>query len=324
MVTATCALVCSSGGLAHADGNDCNPPGPASVHSILSNTYVIANNAFGEPSAGQQCINWQNAGVFSVATDTSAGALIGYPHIMQGQFFGEGPTTSSGLPIQVSAINTWPISWSISGTTASGQWDAAIEFWMTTSRPNGSGGQPDGAELMIWLNTQSNNLPGGLPVIGQVFIGGILWDVRASSWPAGNPLSWNYIAYYPQSPDPSVPSGGNITSVNMDFAPFFRDAETRTAISGHGAKGQCAQGTQGPGYCVYPNWWVTTVQAGFELFSGGVGLTSNSFTSALNGTPPPPTRRVCKAGIRPAGAIPSIMTVGSCAGDWAATLSGLR
>jgi hypothetical protein len=39
------------------------------------------------------------------------------------------------------------------------------------------------------------------------------------------------------------------------------------------------------------SWWVTTVQAGFELDGGGIGLSSDSFWSAVNS----PCKGLCAA-----------------------------
>jgi hypothetical protein len=242
--------------------------GQFATHDIGPNTaFVVANDAWNDPG---QCIDWNTDSSFSVTTVPGTG--YGYPHIMQGQSYGDGPTTNSGMPIQVSALQSWPVTWNIGGTTASGQWDAAVEFWATTYNPTGQTvNQADGTELMVWLSA-SNQTPGGLPVIGQVTIGGVLWDVRASLWggPAPEP-TWNYVAFDPAN-------GVQLTSIHTDFKPFFDHAKTLTGDSSK----PCRNGTQGTGQCLYDSFWVTSVQAGFEVLSGSVGLDSSGFSSAVN------------------------------------------
>jgi hypothetical protein len=69
----------------------------------------------------------------------------------------------------------------------------------------------------------------------------------------------------------------------MDFKPFLVDAQSR---QGAGPNGQCHNGTNGTGNCLYSNWYLTSVQAGIELFGGGVGFASSGFSAKLNGTAP--------------------------------------
>jgi hypothetical protein len=232
----------------------------------------------------------------------SPGGGYGFPNIMQGQTYGEGPT-AGWAPIQVRAITSWPITWTISGTDSTGGWNASIEFWATTYDPASCTGfnapdrgcrsagridQADGTELMIWLGTNQGE-PAGLQPLGpQVTIGGVLWNIYVrglwgpnmsydSCAPNCPPISWNYIAYLPAN-------GVRLTSINANFKEFFDDAKNRspgsTPYNPNSHPNACQNGTQGPGQCIYDTWYVTSVQAGFELNGGGVGLTSNGFSSS--------------------------------------------
>jgi hypothetical protein len=253
--------------------------GQFATHAIGPNTsFLVQNNAWSDPG---QCIQWKPDGSFCVSNVPSSGSF-GFPNLLQGQVFGSGPTTSWS-PVQVSNIVNWPITWSISGTTPtpSGQWNASIEFWTTTYNPTArTVNQPDGTELMVWLATSSGNLPGGLNVVGHAFVAGIYWNIYAGSWPTNQNTSarWNYLSYFPAS--------GNIGSINADFSPFFANALLQTGAGTSGSLGPCKNATAGNSQCLDSAWWVTSVQAGFEVNAGGgLGLTSSNFTSHLNATP---------------------------------------
>jgi hypothetical protein len=237
---------------------------------------IVGNNGWGLMGSEQLCLNVQTNGSFSVMSNSvTRTSIASYPNILKGQSYGEA-TNNSGFPIQVSAVKSFPVTWNIAGTNASGTWDAAIELWATTYNPNGMQvNQADGTELMIWLNAL-NTTPGGLTPIGQMATGNVLWDVRASRWGSSSP-HWNYVAYFP--------TNGNVQNkLNTDITAFILDTEYRNG----GAAGGCQNGTNGAGQCLYPNWYFTSIQAGFEMANGGVNLASSNFSATVNGTVPAP------------------------------------
>jgi hypothetical protein len=296
-VLAACAYFGSGEKVAQATSN-CLPPGSTgSTVAVLNNSYVIANNDTSSKPYLMRCIDWESDGSWSVTS--SAPSQYTFPHIMQGQHYGEGPTAGSNMPLQVSAIKRWPITWQINGTAGvTGGYNPIVEFWATTYNPNdqtacnnaaasqcsGSPGkvqQADGTELMIWLGSTQGS-PAGLAPLGPlVTIGGIVWEVYVTGkWqPQGAPIPWNYIAYVPLHWN----SGVMLNNLSMDFKPFFDDAKTRGAGSSNAAA-PCQNGAQGNGQCIYDGWYVTSVQAGFEITGNDNGLTSSFFRSALNST----------------------------------------
>jgi hypothetical protein len=161
-------------------------------------------------------------------------------------------TNNSGLPIQVSSLSGASSSWSIN--TAPGSWNASYDIWFNSV--SSSTGQNDGCELMIWINHSGPPQPIG-SIQATVSLSGATWDV----W-IGN-VGWNVISYVRQNPT---------TSVNLDLRAFITDAQNRGQIQS--------------------SWWMTSVQAGFEPWSGGVGLASNAFSASFStggGTSPTPT-----------------------------------
>jgi cellulose 1,4-beta-cellobiosidase len=225
--------------------------------ACANNAYIVQNNVWGASTAQSIQVD-TSTGNFSVTVanhnNATNGAPASYPSIYKGTHWGQA-TTGSGMPIQVSNISSASSSWSI--TMGSGSYDCAYDIWF--NRSSSTSGQPDGAEMMIWINHQGPPQPAG-SIVGTVTISGATWNVWYSQ------MSWNYIAY--------VRSSG-ATSVNLDINAFIKDAVSR-------------------GY-IQNSWYLLDVEAGFELWQGGVGCASNGFSFSVNGggtgnPTPTPTR----------------------------------
>lgn len=244
-------------------------------HPIANNSFIVENNAYNDNG---QCIQWKTDGSFCLQ---NAPPTIGYPNILQGNVFGNGPT-AGWSPLQVSSIfNNWPITWTVGGVKPfpTGNFRVMFDFWLTTFNPTGINvGQPDGAEIVVSLFAQNANPPDGLNVLDHAFIGGVAWDVYAGRW--SNPTTgqrYNRIVYLPRVA---------LTAVNTDFSPFFVNAQDQDGIGTNAPLGQCQNATSNNSQCVDRSWFVTSAQAGFAASGGGVGLTSSNFTSHPNTTPP--------------------------------------
>jgi hypothetical protein len=231
---------------------------------VSNNQYRINNNFYNPPanSTAKLCIDYnyeatgksftaRNSGGVSVPTN---GAPSGYPSIYAGCHYGT-CSTGSGMPIRVSDISTATSSWSIFTTNITGNWNASYDIWFNTT-PSVPG-QANGAELMIWLSKRGSIQPAGQLIASNVFVAGRSFDVWAGRLPGG---SWNVISYVARN---------NTTSVqNLDLKAFFTDAGKRNnPVSGR------------------PNlsssWYLTSVQAGFEVWSGGNGLRNDFFNSIV-------------------------------------------
>ncbi len=221
---------------------------------IAGKTSVVQNNKWNSAATGAQCVTAnESTGAFSVSTQNNtcsfSGGPCGYPSIFKGCHWGN-CTSSSGLPLQVSSITQASTSWTVA--TVPGSWNVSYDIWFD-SRPSTSG-QPNGAELMIWINHQGPPQPIGSRR-ATVSIGGADWDV----W-IGN-IGWNVISYV-RNPV--------TTSVNLNLLSFFNDARSRGQV-------QAA-------------WWLHSIQAGFEIWQGGAGMRSDSFSASFSsGATPRPT-----------------------------------
>ena len=246
--------------------------GHFSTHSIANNSFIIENNDYNDIG---QCIRWKPDGSFCVS---NAPPTVGFPNILQGNVFSNGPT-AGWSPRQISSIVTWPVTWTAGEKpTPTGAWKAILDFWMTTYNPAGINVfQPDGTELIVSLSASPGSTPDGLNMLDRAFVGGATWNVYAGRF--SNPstgTSWNHIVYV---------GAFGYTGTNMDFTPFFTNAQGQTGTGTNAPLGACKGATPNSSQCLDPSWYVTSVQAGFEVRGGGVGLNSNGFTSIPNGTP---------------------------------------
>jgi glycosyl hydrolase family 12/cellulose binding protein with CBM2 domain len=216
--------------------------------------YTLQNNEWG--SSAPECISTSGNTDFTVANssiaNSTSGAPGGYPSVYKGCHWGA-CTPNSGLPIQVSALHPGTVTSSWSTTQpGNGAYDVAYDVWynQTATTP----GQPNGAELMIWLNHNGPVQPFGSKV-ATTTVNGVSYDVWFGT------QGWNTVSYTMTTPTTSVS--------NLDIQGLTADATSR-------------------GY-IQPSWFLIDLEAGFELWQAGAGLTTNSFSVNVGGTSPPPT-----------------------------------
>jgi cellulose 1,4-beta-cellobiosidase len=209
---------------------------------VAGGRYIVQNNEWN--SSSPQCVTVNRGTSWTVTgADQNAatnGPPAAYPSIFKGCHWGR-CTTGSGLPIRVSALRSARSSWS-TDTPSSGAQDTAYDIWFNTA-PTTSG-QPDGAELMIWLNSRGPVQPAG-SMVATTTIDGATWHVWTQRM-----SSWNYVAYERAS--------GTSAAGKLDIKAFTRDAVRRGAVT--------------------PSWYLIGVEAGFEIWQGGRGLTTHAFS----------------------------------------------
>lgn len=209
--------------------------------TIPAGDYMIQANEWN--STAQQCITYNSGTSWSVSTanfNLSGGAPATYPSIYKGCHWGL-CTANSGLPIQESNLGSAVSSWS-TNQPASGAYDVAYDIWFN-STPTTSG-QPDGTEVMIWINSRGGVQPFGSQT-GTSNASGMNWNV----W-TGQQTSWKIISY--------VLNPGATSVNNLDLKALFQDAVSRGSIN--------------------PSNYLLDVEAGFEIWQGGQGLGTNSFS----------------------------------------------
>ena len=221
---------------------------------VDSRDYIVENNEWG--SSEPECITPDGSTGFSMSNSSIAnstyGAPGGYAAIYKGCHWGV-CTPGSGFPVKVSDITPGRVttSWSTVQPGGSNDYDVAYDIWFNQTPT--TKGQPNGTELMIWLNHNGGVQPFGAKTASNVSIGGRKYDV----W-YGN-QGWNTVSY--------TMTPGTTSISNFDIRPLIEDAVSRGWIS--------------------PSWYLIDVEAGFEVWQGGQGLATKSFSVDVNGHPAP-------------------------------------
>ncbi|HEY7226169.1 MAG TPA: cellulose binding domain-containing protein [Micromonosporaceae bacterium] len=216
--------------------------------TVVSGNYIIMNNRWG--TSATQCISTTASG-FTITQQDGTGNLSGaptaYPAIYLGCHYSN-CSPSSPLPAQISSMGNANTSISVS-YPSSGTFDAAYDIWINADT-NVSGVQD--TEIMVWLNHTGSIQPVGSNTGTTVNFAGHTWNV----W-VGNNGQNNVVSY--------VGNPAGITSLSFNARDFILDAITRGSNFGTTA------------------WYLTSIQAGFEPWIGGVGLTVNSFSASIGG-----------------------------------------
>lgn len=210
--------------------------------------YLVQSNQWGS-NAGQT-LTYGLGTKFKVTVQNGSG--VGAPASFPSIFVGSNAnhtTTGNGLPKQVSSLGTVQTAWTWASNGASGSYNATYDVWFSTSAAGDPPAQdyPSAAYLMVWLYKPTDNQPTG--------------SSAASATVAGK--NWNlWIGTSHGKPVYSYVAQTNLNSLSFDLNLFIQDAVGRQYIQ--------------------PTWGLTNVFAGFEIWSGGVGLETTDFAVTVN------------------------------------------
>jgi hypothetical protein len=225
-------------------------------------TYTVQNNEY--DSGASECLTIGRNAHFTVANSGIDNATDGppgaFPSIYQGCRWGN--CSSGGLasdPIEVSSLTAGKVttSWSTTQPGGDNAYDVAYDIWF--NRTPTTSGQPDCTELMVWLNHDGSVQPVGSAIASNVTVGGHTYNI----W-EGAQSAWNTISY-------DMPSGTTSVS-DLDIGTLAQDAVRRGYLS--------------------RSCYLIDVEAGFELWRGGAGLKTNSFSVNVSGSVSPSRERL--------------------------------
>jgi hypothetical protein len=246
-LAATAALTVATTATAEAASTTlCN----SQTAAVAGGAYTVENNEWN--SSASECVTTDGNADFTVANsaidNATDGAPGGYAAIYKGCHWGA-CTTGSALPIQVSAMTPGEVSTSWNTTqTYTGDYDVAYDIWYNQT-PTTSG-QPNAEEMMIWINHNGGVEPAGSVVASNVSIGGYsytIWESRASTW--------NVVSY--------VMNTGTTSVSNLDVDLLAADSVSR-------------------GYMTDSDYLID-LEAGFEMWQGGAGLATDSYSVTIGG-----------------------------------------
>ena len=220
---------------------------------VAGGAYVVQNNEF--DSSAPVCVVTRGGTDFRVRNSSVSNSTDGfpgaYPSISQGCHWGR--CSSGGLaaaPVKVPALAAGAVttSWSTRQPASGGSYYVAYDIWFNKTPT--TAGQPDCAELMVWLSHNGPVQPFGGLVASGVSVGGHGYDIWAGQHP-----TWSAITY-----DMTT----NATSVSdLDIGTLAQDAVSRGYLS--------------------RSCYLISVEAGFGLWHGGTGLATRSFSVRVSG-----------------------------------------
>jgi hypothetical protein len=230
-----------------------------------SGTYPTGNPAYqvrvADDPTGSACVSVSTAdsGFTVNNTTNSSNAALRYTGFYSAYTGCNGICYENNYEQPISSYQNIISSWSFSnfGVSTPGKYDGVIDMFLNTNTTQPVA-QPNGAEVMVWLNHSNIELTG--PQLPDQVIEGV--DYHVFSVTKSTPLgSWNRIAFERVVPVSSVS--------NLDLVPFLQAAESDGAV--------------------LPNWYLQYATAGFEIWYGGNGLVSNAFTANTPVLVPPST-----------------------------------
>jgi hypothetical protein len=216
------------------------------VTTRAGTAFVVRNDFWG---TRRVCL--QNSGlrpnfrVTRTRRNAIHGKVMSFPYILRGCSWGV-CSPKSRLPARVRSLRKPEASWRVFAR-ARGRWNASLETWF--GKRDMKTGQANGAELMIWLNRHGPVHPAGPRVASDVGIGGRSYHVYLRQ------SRWNTITYLMTTATTSVR--------HLDLRPLVAYAVSR-------------------GY-IQDSWYLIGVEAGFELWRGGAGLATDSFSVKVAG-----------------------------------------
>jgi hypothetical protein len=213
--------------------------------------YIVQNNVWGANVS--QTLNVAGVSfeiVMQTGSNSTSGAPVSYPSVFTGANH-DRATIGSNLPKLVSSLGTVPTTWSHNAGSQTGVYNASYDVWFSTGA-TGDPQAPSGGYLMVWFYDPANAQPIGSVTAPNVSIPGVngTWDVWVGP-NAGKPC----ISYVAKQP---------ITSMTFDLNSFIQDAVKNRANT------------------IQAGWYLTNVFAGFEVWSGGVGLKTTDFSVVVN------------------------------------------
>ena len=220
-------------------------------------TYVVQNNVWANDNGAGQTVTGTGTS-YSISMQSNNNATNGAPASFPSAFIGSnhGRTSNTAtLPKQVSAIlassEGVPTAWRWSGGNAGGSYNVAYDIWFSQTAA-GDATTPSATYMMVWFHRTGGVQPLGIERAANVSIGNRNWDIWWCD--SGCQDGVDVVTYLPA--DDSA-----INEWAFNLKDFMADANSRNKLDG--------------------GWYLTNVFGGFEVWSGGVGLTTNNFCAIV-------------------------------------------
>jgi Glycosyl hydrolase family 12 len=225
---------------------------------VAGEEYAVQTNVL--LTGASLVLSYTNNGfVVDSASGTGVGSPVSLPSISVGSGLAGGGQASTratdNLPKAISAIESADTTFRWSGN--SGVFDANITLWFADADPMGLR-YNDGLDaiVMIWLNKPASVNPYGAQV-GTITISGQTFNVWQGPRGASPTEAGDLV------PDPNAPVISFVATSTLNSATFDLNAFIDVSVAQYGLPASLL---------------LTDVLAGFEIWSGGAGLTVDEFT----------------------------------------------
>ncbi|MBV9382112.1 MAG: hypothetical protein JOY82_24065 [Streptosporangiaceae bacterium] len=224
-------------------------PGPIPASGVHSRNFCgtqwknvrpnggVGYNIYNDDFGARTCLFNDGNAGFVISRSTANGGWVAFPNVSQGWEWGRSARHAPMYPVKM-RDDGHPFSAIELHLINSGSWNAAYDMWFSTYPQKN--GQDNAAEVMIWLDCRNDCIGSNSPVVR---IDGMLF--HEISWTTfHNGVSWRYTAFVMVFPHRTFRGWLN---------PFYRAAG------------------------VHPDWYLTSIDFGFELNVGGRGLAVNKY-----------------------------------------------
>ena len=244
---------------------------PAGVTRCLSNNYtsfkaanryVINNNGWNigaasnphyqyifEGTNGSYYFGWKWSW-----NNVSDNNILSYPEVIAGDSpWAPSADHPADIPFRAGekrVTSTFDITENFSGTSGRLTYDLAYDIWVISNTVKLDNIKPGDitCEIMIWLDSSVNNIPGNLKPSGSIEANGTTFDFYTKPVWGGPDHFWIYAAFNAKDPV--------LKSANFDITPFFSYLIERKIID--------------------PQDYISTVELGTEIAVGtGITIISN-------------------------------------------------
>jgi hypothetical protein len=224
-----------------------------------------------------------------------------YPAIYKGCHWGSCSRADGGpLPMRIWDLDSLESEWETDVVYDSwadkpkAAWNAAYDIWLDIgTKPYDDDNlpetahsldQPYGTELMIWNDYKNHGSVGDYDIIepsgnlvGQVTINSVTWDlwigVGEGTDPNNDePVKWNIVSFVKSD---ATGQGGSFDFDAKPFVDHVLTLDNDCSIAYNDAS-YPVEAAGSP--CAEDHWWITSAQAGFEMWWNGEGLQSKSFS----------------------------------------------
>jgi Glycosyl hydrolase family 12 len=196
-------------------------------------------NIYNYNFGAETCVGNSNNAGFGISYSSVNGGYEAFPNISSGWQWGIAPLHGYYYPVKEKDDGHPESSVSVNLVNA-GIYNAAYDMWFSTYKQ--TDGQDNGAEVMIWLSCRYNCIGAHSPIVK---IEGV--EFREDQWIMDhNGVRWDYTAFV------ALTHRSHFSKLWLN--PFYQAAG------------------------VDPNWYLTSIDFGFELVDGGQGLRVNSYS----------------------------------------------